>query len=60
MKELLKLLTQLHQDFNSANTPEIKKDLLEDAKNLAPLLLSGLWLELALFGINRLESTIVG
>lgn len=58
MKRINKLIQTIETEWALVNTPEEKRKIMEDAKLLAPKLLNGVWLELALIAINALEATI--
>lgn len=58
MKKIGLFIKTIEESIKAVETPEKKKEQLESAKLLAPKLLNGIWLELALVIINGLESTI--
>lgn len=58
MKRILLFIKTVETEIAAALTPEKKKEILETAKTLAPHVLNGTWLELALVAITALEATI--
>jgi hypothetical protein len=58
MRRINVLIKSAEQSIASVETPELKKAQIEAAKELAPKVLSGIWLELGLLALNILEATI--
>lgn len=58
MKRLFNFLSGVEQSIAAFETPDKKMEQLEFARKNAPLLLNGIWLTLAIGGIDLAESTI--
>jgi hypothetical protein len=58
MKRIKLLIATAEQSIAAVETPDKKKEQLELAKGLAPKILTGVWLELAIIALNLLEATI--
>ncbi len=58
MKRIKLFLSALEAQLAIALTPDVKKQYCDDAKLLAPKILNGIWLEIAIIGISVLEATI--
>lgn len=58
MKKLINFFEALDTEAKAALTPEVKKELCEDAKGVISKYLSGPWALLALSAVSELEKTI--
>ena len=60
MKRIKTFLVAIEQSIVAAETPDKKREQIEAAKIVAPKILNGIWLELAMIGLSAIESTIKG
>lgn len=60
MKRLNLVIQAAKQSIAAVETPEKKREQLEQAKLVAHEFLTGIWLDLAIFILDQLEKTIKG
>lgn len=58
MKKLIQLFSALKNEIEAAVTPDVKRTICEDAKQLVMLTLTGPWQALALLFIGDIENGI--